>query len=481
MSDNHNGGNIIPEITREEHDGTNNAKRVNVATGVMSTSDNQTNGSQKTQIVDSSGFDLELVKNADNYAAANHGIITYGVDDGNPQKYRQLKMDTDGRIDVHISNVDHDQMDFNVTDFNTGGGTDNVASFGIAVPSSSGAVVIPGDATNGLVMQGGIASGSADSGNPVKIGGKYNATIPTYADGQRGDFQIGTRGSLRTAIFQDGSTNTAAVIAVNADGVSESAASNKLAVAPRNTVFNGSTWDRMYGDSTNGVLVNLGTNNDVVAAGDVASGSADSGNPVKVGGKYNLTKPTFTDGQRGDLQISSRGTLITQLMAADTNTNIGARSDNTDGASVTSSVSNLAVSSRNTVFNGSTWDRMRGDTGGVYVKNAGTTKTPIHRNIELSTSSLATLYVATETWKATQFVLNSDATVRVSLKAGATYLTGNASIGITLNPGGGWVESGSPDSPIYIGLAVDSAIVVEKFDMTGTSAKVGGKIMFYDD
>lgn len=113
--------------------------------------------------------------------------------------------------------------------------------------------------------------------------------------------------------------------------------------------------------------------------------------------------------------------------------------------------------------------------------DGGSRKTFIHKNIELSSSSIATIYVSTETFKITNVLINSDATVRVSIKSGATYLTGNASIGITLNPGGGWVESGSPRSPLYYGLAVDQAIVVEKFDMTATSARVGGKVIFIDE
>src|SRR3990167_9732057 len=158
-------------------------------------------------------------------------------------------------------------------------------------------------------------------------------------------------------------------------------------------------------------------------------------------------------------------------------------------------------------FNGTTWDRLRSDTtngldvdvtrlnGNVTLSdaktfiglvtatslNAGTTKTFLHRNIELSTNSTATLYVATETWKATHLLLNSNATVRVSIRSGVTYLTGNASIGITLNPGGGWVENGSPDSPIYSALAVDQGIVVDKLDLTATSALVSGKIKFFDE
>jgi hypothetical protein len=48
--------------------------------------------------------------------------------------------------------------------------------------------------------------------------------------------------------------------------------------------------------------------------GNVASGTADSGDPVKVGGVFNTTVPAFTAGQRGDIQIDSRGAQqVTQL------------------------------------------------------------------------------------------------------------------------------------------------------------------------
>lgn len=118
-----------------------------------------------------------------------------------------------------------------------------------------------------------------------------------------------------------------------------------------------------------------------------------------------------------------------------------------------------------------------------WALNAGTTKTIVPKAIALSASSISTIVVPTggTTFKTTNLVLNSDATVRVSIKSGVTYLTGNATIGITLNPGGGWVETGSPDSPTYIGLAVDTALVVEKFDMTGTVARISGKINYFLD
>ena len=54
-------------------------------------------------------------------------------------------------------------------------------------------------------------------------------------------------------------------------------------------LYDGATWDRARGDSTDGALVNLGANNDVtvtsVTGGSVAHDSADSGNPIKIGGR----------------------------------------------------------------------------------------------------------------------------------------------------------------------------------------------------
>lgn len=48
------------------------------------------------------------------------------------------------------------------------------------------------------------ASGAAAVGDPVGVGCKYNATTPTFTDGQRGDCQIGPRGSL--AVEESGRT-----------------------------------------------------------------------------------------------------------------------------------------------------------------------------------------------------------------------------------------------------------------------------------
>lgn len=54
------------------------------------------------------------------------------------------------------------------------------------------------DASTTGSVQGTVASGNTDSGNPIKIGGKYNATAITLADGQRGDLQLDANANIKT-------------------------------------------------------------------------------------------------------------------------------------------------------------------------------------------------------------------------------------------------------------------------------------------
>lgn len=117
----------------------------------------------------------------------------------------------------------------------------------------------------------------------------------------------------------------------------------------------------------------------------------------------------------------------------------------------------------------------------AVTRNAGTNKTLRILPITMSTSSVATIAVPTNTFYITHLLLNSNATVRLNIKSGVTYLTGNASLGINIFPGGGWVENGAPDSPIYMGQAGAAAIVIEKADAGGTISQVGGKIVYFEE
>jgi hypothetical protein len=115
------------------------------------------------------------------------------------------------------------------------------------------------------------------------------------------------------------------------------------------------------------IAANTAAIGSVIAAGDVAAGATDSGNPVKVGAKYSVTQPTLADLQRGDLQLGSRGSLSVQILGK----------DGTSGASVIASADTLAngngltANTQTGVYNGTTWDRLRG-----YAVNVDGTTSP---------------------------------------------------------------------------------------------------------
>ena len=69
------------------------------------------------------------------------------------------------------------------------------------------------DALGNTIVVGNVASGVADSGNPVKIGGVYNSSLPAFTNGQRGDIQLDKFGGIRTSNFFNYShTNTAETV-----------------------------------------------------------------------------------------------------------------------------------------------------------------------------------------------------------------------------------------------------------------------------
>jgi len=81
-------------------------------------------------------------------------------------------------------------------------------------------------------------------------------------------------------------------------------------------VWDGATWDRTPGNATDGVTVNLGANNDVTLSGtltvqgSVAHDGADSGNPVKVGGRavaHGATPTEVAAADRTDLLTNRQG------------------------------------------------------------------------------------------------------------------------------------------------------------------------------
>lgn len=125
------------------------------------------------------------------------------------------------------------------TILNSGSGGDTVATDdigGVKYPRSK--IVIGADGTN---------DGDVSSTNPMPVD-ITSATIDVML------------GSDFTAVFGTASLITA----TQADDVPNT--TDGLNCTSFGYVFDGTTWDRLRGDSTNGVLVNLGSNNDVTLA-----------------------------------------------------------------------------------------------------------------------------------------------------------------------------------------------------------------------
>lgn len=96
------------------------------------------------------------------------------------------------------------------------------------------------------VFVGNVASGSADSGAPVKVGGKFNSILPTLTDGQRGDLQLGLNGQVLiegSDDAADSSTPTATFLRTHGN-----AAPRALGVIPFLLGGSGGAIDRQRGN-----------------------------------------------------------------------------------------------------------------------------------------------------------------------------------------------------------------------------------------
>jgi len=116
--------------------------------------------------------------------------------------------------------------------------------------NSTGALVVAaassGSGATADQVQGNVASGVADTGNPVKIGGYANATIPTtVGSATRVNAWFGINGQIiigcPSFTGADGQSNT--LYQITGSGGSQ----GQFTTA--GFVFNGATWDRQRGDT----------------------------------------------------------------------------------------------------------------------------------------------------------------------------------------------------------------------------------------
>jgi hypothetical protein len=173
-----------------------------------------------------------------------------------------------------------------------------------------------------LPIGGAVADAAAASGNPVPAGGTYNSTLPTYTNGQRATAQFGTRGSLSVQIMGADSATPVANSSF-ADGASNSGSG--LRSWSGNNIWNGSTWDRQPGDTTNGTDVDVtrivpGTAaTNLGKAIDTAAGATDTGVAALAIRDDALSTLTPVDGDFVGLRTTSTGALWVQDASLNTN------------------------------------------------------------------------------------------------------------------------------------------------------------------
>lgn len=147
-----------------------------------------------------------------------------------------------------------------------------------------------------------IKDGTTDARQAVKVdnatagatptvaltGGIYKATLDTYADNDASPIHTDVNGQV--LVVPDGSSaaNTARTTATVVQPVQQVSAAG--AVDTLTTVTGVGTLTTLTG-------------------GGVAANAADSGNPIKVGGKYTAAGVTLDDGDRGDATLDAASNL----------------------------------------------------------------------------------------------------------------------------------------------------------------------------
>jgi hypothetical protein len=163
-------------------------------------------------------------------------------------------------------------------------------------------VNIASGASSGAVAQGSTTSGQTGGLTQAAV----TTSAPAYTTAQTSPLSLDTTGNLRVKSLVTDGTNNAAVKAASTAPVATDPAL-VVAISPNSVNANGQTTM-----SASAPVVIASNQSSIPVAGDVASGSTDSGNPLKVGGIAKTANPTaVTDGQRVGALFDKSGKQVT--------------------------------------------------------------------------------------------------------------------------------------------------------------------------
>lgn len=310
---------------------------------------------------------------ATNGAAGNFPVYTAGIYEATPSTYNNnavvpFHMDVNGNLKVSSAATGAlSPTNSSTTPLGGGGvftGTSvNVLAYGSIVVTVFANVA---SATNGLSIQQSMDNVNWDVTDTYTIAASTAKTfsIPRQANFMRVAYTNGAGAQatfrLQTILNQQ---QPAASSVKTADGLSaESDAELTYAAAG---LFDGtSTINLWRGTATGGGFVQ----------GNIATGAAESGNPLLSGARARATLISVTDATRQPLIVDAVGQLYTTSRGAGISDGDG--QNNAYNRVVDSGGNPYAVQARNYVFDpsvaaASAWNRQRGDVNGLWTSGAG--------------------------------------------------------------------------------------------------------------
>lgn len=171
-------------------------------------------------------------------------------------------------------------------------------------------VDLPGDNTNGLDVDVTRVSGN------VTVVQSTAANLKTDANITNTSVPIG-----------DG-TNTVTIDTDPADG--EPNSGNALHAESRTYIYNGTTWDRVRGDITNGMDVDVTrVQGNLTVVGAAADGATLSGNPVLIAGSDGTNAQTLSVTATGELNVDAVGNIAHDTADSGAPVKLGTRARST--------------------------------------------------------------------------------------------------------------------------------------------------------
>lgn len=243
-----------------------------------------------------------------------------------------------------------------------------------------------------------VAENAAAPTGVFMSGGRYDATPRTLSDGNSGAIALSIDGSIKVssstlATEATLSTLDGKVTACNTGDVTVSVcalptgASTEATLSTLNGKVTACDTSALATEST---LDTLNTN---IENSQGVDGSAAPSNTLLVGAVHSTSFPTLDDGDIGSLRVTAESVLIQSPRCGDA-TFVDGISNTQKITRDCSGSSYVTYPTLNYVYNGSTWDRLRGNSTGLKIMNRNNLTTQVWTTADLTSGGTKTSLAA---------------------------------------------------------------------------------------